>query len=171
MKKKISEFLMEAIIFIAIFFCFLLLFIACKTPIKTQITTESDSIRIYNLSVVKNDSIIKQILSTLTFDYDYTIKKFSTPDSSGEQYVEEEHHIKGNVKQNVETKETVISNSNVKQNDSSSTKKKETMISTPVKTLNWWDKVRIKIGDVGIVIIILAIGYILFWLIRKKKDK
>lgn len=166
MKKKTSELVMEAIIFIAIVFCFLLLF-CCKTPTKTQINTELDSIHVSNLSVVRNDSLIKQILSSLTFEYDYTIKKFSIPDSAGNQHVEEEHTIKGHGKQDVETTETIKSNNTIIRNDSSAIKNTETIISTPVNTLSWWDRFRLKIGNWGLVVGLFGIGYVVYWLVRK----
>lgn len=168
MKKKWTDFLAEAIIFIAIVFCFLLL-LCCKTPTKTQINTESDSIYVSNLSVVRNDSLIKQILSSLTFEYDYTIKKFSKPDSAGNQHVEEEHTIKGHGKQDVETTETIKSNNTIIRNDSSAIKNTETIISTPVKVLTWWDRFCIKIGNWALVIGLICLGYTVYWLRKRNK--
>lgn len=141
----------ELVIGIALLLLFLSL-LGCKTPSKVERTVQVDSISVSEVMTASYDSLMQRILSSLTFDFEYSLIEWSKPDSSGTQYKEKEHHLKASGVAETETQTVrVVTETEVKR-DSIQVNRQEKETVTPVETKSWWDKLLIKVGIVAIVI-------------------
>lgn len=135
-----------------------------QKAVTTDSTSEFHRLTQSAWNVVSSDSLIQRVLSSLTFDVDYTITKFAPPDSTGAQAITEQHVIKASGTQ-TEQEETIAgsrteaSGTQAEQEDAGT---EVHTVETPKATL--WD----KFGDKVITIIIIAIlTACVVWAMRK----
>ena len=145
----------------------LLFLTGCKST-KMERTSTYDSISTHERIEINYDSLMYRILTTLSYEFEYNHIDWSKPDSTGGQYKESETTLRGKGKEEKTEEGSKVSGGIMVNNDSAFISDKKAEVTTPVKTLNWWDKIRIKLGNWTVIIFVAGIIYIVVWLIRRR---
>ncbi len=146
----------------------LLFLTGCKSTCKVEKASSYDSLQVEKSIRIEYDSIVYKILSSLRYELEYSHVDWSTPDEQGNQYKVQETTIKGKGNEDKVEEGTKINQGINISNDSAYVSENKSGVTTPVKTLNWWDKIRIKFGNLIIIVIVVGLTYIVVWLIRRK---
>lgn len=164
-KKKLLK--TEAIITVIVLFL-LLGIIGCKTPVAIEKTTSMDSVNVKGYSRMNYEEIMRQIYSSLDCDFDYTLIEWSKPDSSGHQYKEKVHIIKAKITAIKEDTINIKSAEFINCKDSTALMRTDRNIVTPqVKSLSWWDKIRLGVSNWMVIIFSVGGVLIIIWLVRR----
>jgi hypothetical protein len=143
-------------------------FVGCKSPksITTDRTVNIDSLSTSHISVATTDSLFQRIISHLEIEFEYTLIKYSAPDSTGTQHITEQHTLKGTGKKEHETSTSIKSEANIQRTDTTkvNTNIKEQSETTYQKT--FWEKWQDAIFN---ILGLSAFCVILYWIIRTKK--
>jgi hypothetical protein len=140
-------------------------FVGCKSPksITTDRTVNIDSLSTSHISVTTTDSLFQRIISNLEIEFEYTLIKYSAPDSTGAQHITEQHTLKGKGKKEQEASTSIKSEANIQRTDTTkvNTNIKEQSETTYQKT--FWEKWQDMIITVSAIVLMVVI----IWLVKK----
>jgi len=140
-------------------------FVGCKSPksITTDRTVNIDSLSTSHISVATTDSLFQRIISHLEIEFEYTLIKYSAPDSTGTQHITEQHTLKGTGKKEHETSTSIKSEANIQRTDTTQVKKDIKEQSETIYQKTFWEKWQDMIITVSAIVLVVVI----IWLVKK----